>query len=144
MKKKINVIAICIMTVSVIVLTRNHVLYNEVLTVNVESTKVDFTNEVIDLGKIPQGIPITKSFSFVNVGDNPLIIQNVETSCGCTQPKWPGIPIEPGKNEKLEFTYDAKKSGKFHKTITIFANIKDGIKQLTIKGEVIKENKKKV
>ena len=62
--------------------------------------------------------------------------QQVETSCGCGVPKWTRKPIKPNKSGEIEVTYDAKYPGKFHKTITVFANTDDSPVQLTISGEV--------
>ena len=38
-----------------------------------------------------------RSFEFTNTGDAPLIISNVQSTCGCTVPSKPTEPILPGK-----------------------------------------------
>ena len=50
-----------------------------------------------DFGTIAEGPEVTYYFEFTNTGKEPLIIQNVSASCGCTTPDWPKQPILPGK-----------------------------------------------
>ena len=42
-----------------------------------------------DFGTILQGEVVTYSFHFTNTGSSPLIISNVNTSCGCTVGDFP-------------------------------------------------------
>ncbi len=106
-------------------------------------TQIKFEKTVIDMGKFEQGKPKEVSFQFANTGEYPLLIQHVETSCGCTQPNWPKHPIKPGNNAEIKVTYDAKYPGHFSKTITVFCNTEKGMIQLKIKGEVeFSENNK--
>lgn len=37
-----------------------------------------------DFGEVPQGQTVRHSFSFNNDGDEPLLIEKVHSSCGCT------------------------------------------------------------
>ena len=55
-----------------------------------DGTKADFKfeKETHDFGKIAQGKPVSVDFVFTNVGEEPLIISNVESTCGCTVPKY--------------------------------------------------------
>ncbi|HOY71753.1 MAG TPA: DUF1573 domain-containing protein, partial [Tenuifilaceae bacterium] len=56
-------------------------------------------------------------FQFSNTGSTPLIIQRVETSCGCTTPDWPKEPIAPGKNGRIKVGYNPSgRPGAFSKT----------------------------
>ncbi len=102
----------------------------------VNYTKVEVTDTLIYFGIIQHDIPKDTCFSIKNIGDEPLIIQNVETSCGCTVPVWTKKPIGIGEQGQIKITYDAKYPGHFHKTITVYSNIPEGTVQLYIKGEV--------
>ena len=73
-----------------------------------------------DFGKIPQGKPVTHIFEVVNTGSEPLQIENVQASCGCTTPKWEHDPIAPGASKKITVGYNAAANGPFEKTITVF------------------------
>ncbi|MEQ8423845.1 MAG: DUF1573 domain-containing protein [Cyclobacteriaceae bacterium] len=92
-----------------------------------------------DFGKIKQGVPVTHEFTFTNSGKTPLVITNVQASCGCTTPAWSKDPIPPGGNGFIKATYNAASMGGFNKTVTVMANVDGGFKQLSIKGEVIQE-----
>ena len=75
-------------------------------------------------------------FEFSNPGNSPLIIQNVNTTCGCTVPEWPKNPINPSETGEIKIKYDTSHPGSFSKTIKVFYNGKDSPVQLTIKGSV--------
>lgn len=90
-----------------------------------------------DFGQIPQGQPASHSFTIKNTGDAPLVIKDVEPSCGCTTPKWPKKPIAPGESAEIKAVYDAKSKGAFQKSIKVKTNVPfSGTKTLKIKGVV--------
>ncbi|HLK28585.1 MAG TPA: DUF1573 domain-containing protein [Puia sp.] len=90
-----------------------------------------------DFGKIPQGRPATYNFEIVNTSNEPLRLENVQASCGCTTPEWSKEPIAPGATAVIKVGYNAYAEGHFNKTVTIF--YKDHqTKALTISGEVYK------
>jgi len=93
-------------------------------------------NTTHDFGKIKQGTPVTHEFKFTNSGKTPLVITNVQASCGCTTPDWSKEPVMPGGQGFIKATYNAASPGAFSKTVTVTANIETGFVQLTIKGEV--------
>ncbi|MBK7650590.1 MAG: DUF1573 domain-containing protein [Flammeovirgaceae bacterium] len=89
-----------------------------------------------DFGKIKQGTPVTHEFKFTNTGKAPLVITNVQASCGCTTPDWSKEPVMPGGQGFIKATFNAASPGAFNKTVTVTANIETGFVQLTIRGEV--------
>lgn len=93
-------------------------------------------NTTHDFGKIKQGTPVTHEFKFTNSGKTPLVITNVQASCGCTTPDWSKEPVMPGGQGFIKATFNAASPGAFSKTVTVTANIETGFVQLTIKGEV--------
>ncbi len=96
-----------------------------------------FAEETHDFGKIPQGKPVTYEFKFTNVGDSPIIISNVEASCGCTVPKYSSTPVKQGESGVITATFNAAAVGAFNKVITVKSNAKTPVKYLYIKGEVV-------
>ncbi len=88
-------------------------------------------------GKIPQGRPVNHVFEVVNTGRTPLILENVQASCGCTTPEWSREPIAPGATVPIKVGYNAYSDGHFNKTVTIFYN-NGQTKTLIITGEVYK------
>lgn len=90
-----------------------------------------------NFGKIPQGKPVTHEFFFTNTGKTPLVLDNVQASCGCTTPEWSKEPVAAGATSKITVGYNAASEGTFTKSITITYNGSQ-TKQLNIKGEVWK------
>jgi hypothetical protein len=88
-------------------------------------------------GKIPQGRPVIHVFEIVNTGKEPLLLENVQASCGCTTPEWSREPIAPGATASIKVGYNAYADGHFNKTVTIFYN-NGQTKALIISGEVYK------
>jgi hypothetical protein len=108
-------------------------------TLTINSQEFKFEQETIDYGKIIKGSEGERTFVFTNVGDAPLIIQSIKSSCGCTVPKKPENPIMPGEKGEIKVSYDTKRVGGFSKSITITSNTKNAVKVIKIKGFVNKE-----
>ena len=96
-----------------------------------------FDAQTFDFGKVKQGTPVTHEFKFTNSGGVPLIITNVQASCGCTTPDWSRDPIAPGAQGFIKATYSAASPGNFNKSVTVMANVEGGTVQLMIRGEVL-------
>lgn len=88
-------------------------------------------------GKIPQGRPVIHVFQITNNGKEPLMLENVQASCGCTTPEWSRDPIAPGATANIKVGYNAYAEGNFNKTVTILYN-NGQTKALIISGEVYK------
>ncbi len=61
-----------------------------------------------DFGQIKQGKVLTHVFKFENLGDAPLLIHNVRTSCGCAAALISSREIAPGKNGEIKVTFNTK------------------------------------
>lgn len=94
-------------------------------------------SETIDVGSIPQGTPKPIVFEFKNTGKTPVILTNVQGSCGCTATNYTKEPIAPGKSGTVTATYNAAAIGAFTKTVTVTSNAEATPKVLTIKGTVV-------
>lgn len=90
-----------------------------------------------DFGKIPQGRPVTHDFEIINTGKEPLIIEDVRASCGCTTPEWSREAMSPGATSKIKVGYNSAAEGPFSKTVTINYNGTQ-IKTIIISGSVYK------
>jgi hypothetical protein len=88
-----------------------------------------------DFGTFEQDGNGTYYFLFTNTGKEPLIIKEAHGSCGCTVPKWPHNPVDPGQRDTIKVTYDTHRVGPFHKTVTITSNAKVSPVVLTINGK---------
>lgn len=101
--------------------------------------KIKFLETKHDYGSIKEdGGKVSFVFGFENVGDEPLIIKNVKTPCGCTSPQWVKAAIPPGSGGYVEATFDPMhRPGVFNKVMTVIANTEPTNSYLTIFGEVL-------
>lgn len=90
-----------------------------------------------NFSQIPQGKPVYHNFVIVNSGKEPLKLDNVQASCGCTTPEWSHDAIAPGAQAEIKVGYNAAAEGAFDKVITITYN-NGQTKMLKIKGTVWK------
>lgn len=108
------------------------------ISISFNAQEFKFEKETIDYGKISKGANGERIFVFTNIGDQPLIIKNIQSSCGCTVPKKPEEPIMPGEKGEIKVSYDTKRVGGFSKAITIFSNAKKARKIIKIRGIINK------
>lgn len=106
------------------------------------SAEIKFEKEFIDYGTIEPSSEGTRVFTFINNGNAPLIIKNVQSSCGCTIPKKPEVPIDPGKKGEILVRYDTNRIGVFSKSIIVTSNANSNpIVTLKISGIVAVKGK---
>src|SRR6188768_1285050 len=80
----------------------------EASTAKVNGPVITFEKKTHDFGDIFQGDKVEETFKFVNTGTEPLIITNVQVTCGCTTPKgWPRDPIMPGGKGELTVAFNS-------------------------------------
>ena len=84
--------------------------------------KIKFESLEINYGQISKGDNGVRIFKFTNIGSKPLIIDKVYSSCGCTIPKKPSSPIDPGQDDEIQVKYDTNRVGPIRKTITVLSN----------------------
>ncbi|NQW35688.1 MAG: DUF1573 domain-containing protein [Flavobacteriales bacterium] len=98
-----------------------------------------FEETTIDYGTIKQGSDGYRTFVFTNIGNEPIIINKVTSSCGCTIPEKPLEPIMPGEKGEIKVHYDTNRIGIFQKDIRISSNVDSDKIKVSIKGKVIAE-----
>lgn len=111
---------------------------------NPNAAVITFEKTTHDYGTIYKGSDGTCYFPFTNTGKEPLILDRPRSSCGCTVPTWPKKPILPGKNDTIKVTYDTRRMGRIHKTVSISSNAKNKKVLLTIKGKVVAKPKEEM
>ena len=111
-----------------------------------QGAKIEFVaqDNTIDYGTVYRDTDSgLRTFEFKNTGDKPLIITNVQSTCGCTVPSKPTEPVMPGKSGKIDVKYNMS-PGPIRKTITVESNatnVPDGRVAIKIKGEVLVKEK---
>ena len=74
------------------------------------------------------------SFYLQNVGEYPLVIDDVITSCGCVSVIYNKEPIRSTESLELNVIYEAENQGYFDKTLTVYCNTKSSPIMLRITG----------
>jgi hypothetical protein len=76
-----------------------------------------------DFGKVKQGEVLTKEFVFRNAGDATLVVERVETTCGCTAALVSADKIGPGKEGKIKVSLDTHGySGRMTRYVYLISN----------------------
>lgn len=104
-----------------------------------KQAEIKFDKTTHDFGKFSEADPIvTCVFTYTNVGETPLIINQAVASCGCTVPEYTKKPIMPGEKGEIKITYNGagKFPGHFKKSITIRTNGVVEMSRLYVEGDM--------
>ena len=96
-----------------------------------KGAEIKFDKLTHDFGKFSESSPkVSCVFTYTNVGDSPLIINQAMASCGCTVPEYTKQPVMPGQKGEIKVTYNGtgRFPGHFKKSITIRTN---GVVEMT-------------
>lgn len=103
--------------------------------------QISFANQTYDFGKIRKGEKIMTSFHFKNTGTKPLVILQVQVSCGCTATTWTKGKIEPNQTGEIEVVFDSGMKdnmlGRQSKVMLVITNAVNKEIKLTLEGEVV-------
>ncbi|MFI5220869.1 MAG: DUF1573 domain-containing protein [Bacteroidia bacterium] len=131
MKKLLLVLVSC---VSISVNAQN----NQQIDSSQFKAEIKFEETLHDFGNIQEGTLAAYEFIFTNTGKAPLVLSNVQPSCGCTSPEWSKEPVAPGAKGKVKAVYNSYgRPGNFQKYITVKSNAANTQVDLTIKGTVL-------
>lgn len=105
--------------------------------------KADKTSH--NFGKFTEDTPVSCVFVFTNVGDEPLVIQQAMSTCGCTVANYTKTPIQPGEKGELHVTYNGKGKypGHFKKSISVRSNASNSLARFYIEGDMEESAQKK-
>ena len=108
----------------------------------VDGPYITFEETSFDFGDIHQGDKVEHIFAFENTGTAPLIITNVQTTCGCTAPEWPKEPVMPGEAAEIKVIFNSTgKFGRQNKVISIISNSVAPVNQVKITTNVLPKEK---
>ena len=103
---------------------------NNIAKITLEETDFNF-------GSVNEGDVVKHTFKLKNVGNQPLLITDIRTTCGCTVPTWNKSPIVANANDQVEVKFDTKgKANEQIKKITIIANTFPAETELILRGMV--------
>lgn len=104
--------------------------------------QIKFDKVSHDFGTFSESSPVQECiFTFTNVGQAPLVINQAVASCGCTVPSYTKEPIAPGKTGAIKVTYNGKGKfpGHFKKSITVRTNGSVEMTRLYVEGDMTEE-----
>ena len=105
---------------------------------NPNAPEITFEETVHDFGTIPLKGEAECEFTFTNTGKEPLVIQNCQSTCGCTVPTCPkDKPVKPGEKGTIMVRYTTTHvPAPFNKQFMVYSNAKNSPVSITIKGEI--------
>lgn len=98
----------------------------------------------LDLGVISADTISTGIMKFRNIGDEPLVINNIFSDCGCTVPSYSSAKIAPGEKGEIKVKFNGKGrgAGEFRKTVRIRSNALNPREVFFVKGRIKRVYKK--
>lgn len=107
-----------------------------------DGPRIEFDKLRHDYGKILYGDKVSAEFTFVNSGDEPLIIKSLHATCGCTKAVEGSREIPPKGKSRITASFETEglKAGRKEKSIMICTNdpVHPAIK-LTLLADVVRE-----
>jgi len=105
-----------------------------------KTTEITFSNDFIDFGQVTFGDQVSTELVITNIGQNKLLITNIEPSCGCTIFELPEGAVKPGDSVKITVFFDAHDTlGEQNEFLTITLNTEKGMETLFIGAYVIEK-----
>lgn len=105
---------------------------------DVKKPVIEFEQTEINTGKITQGEVVDLEFKYKNTGDVPLLISDVQGSCGCTITEFSKKPVPPGEGGTITARFDsANKWGEQVVAITVLTNTIPNSTTLIINTNII-------
>ncbi|MDY6409348.1 MAG: DUF1573 domain-containing protein [Prevotella sp.] len=104
-----------------------------------KDAQIKFDKITHNFGTFSEKNPVQECvFTFTNVGEKPLVINQAVASCGCTIPKYTKQPVMPGQKGEIKVTYNGagKFAGHFKKTITVRTNGAVEVTRLYVEGDM--------
>ena len=110
-----------------------------------DSAFIKFKDTKYNFGFVKQGQIIKIEYFFENTGKAPLVISNIEVTCGCTIADFPHYPIRPGESGTILLTFNTKeKYDRQDRTVEVISNAVNSPTKLRFKGVVLAGKTEKI
>jgi len=97
-----------------------------------------------NFGIVKQGKVVEIEYYFENTGKTPLLISNIETTCGCTVADFPHYPIRTGDSGTILLTFNTKeKYDRQDRTVQVISNASNSPTKLRFKGVILDDKSEK-
>ncbi len=106
-----------------------------------KGAEIEFSTKVVDLGVLSrEDDKQIVRLSFTNVGDVPLVVTEVRTTCSCTTIQHDRKKVLPSERGVLTITMDPSKApvGSFYRVLQVYSTAINGVQHITLKAEIEK------
>ena len=106
-----------------------------------KGANIEFSTKVVDLGVLSrEDDKQIVRLSFTNVGDVPLVVTEVRTTCSCTTIQHDRKKVLPSERGVLTITMDPSKApvGSFYRVLQVYSTATNGVQHITLKAEIEK------
>jgi len=92
-----------------------------------------------NFGFVKKGDIVKLDYEITNIGNQPLLLNNIEIECSCTTAEYDKDPILPGKTSVITIIFDTKSAyDRQDRTVSVTSNDSKGPHKLRYKGVVLK------
>jgi hypothetical protein len=103
-----------------------------------DSAYIKFKDTKYNFGFVRQGKVVKIEYYFENTGMAPLLISNIEVTCGCTIADFPHYPVKHGEEGMILLTFNTKeKYDRQDRTVQVISNASNSPTTLRFKGVII-------
>jgi hypothetical protein len=104
-----------------------------------DKVRAVFKETTHDFGKVKQGEILTYEFAFTNGGLGTLVVERVETTCGCTAALVSDKEVRPGKTGKIKVSLDTHGyAGRMMRFVYLISNdTESSRRELSVSADVI-------
>lgn len=108
-----------------------------------QQAQIVFEEPTWDFGDVQEsGGSVEHAFVFTNVSDEPVVIVDVSTGCGCTTPTYSRKPVLAGRKGEIVVAFDPiNRPGHFSKGVSVMTSASNEPVQLQVTGNVVPREK---
>lgn len=93
--------------------------------------------DTIDMGRVKEGEIVVKNIAFHNSGDKPLVMVEIDKTCGCIDAHYTKTPLKPGESGEIELELDSRGfNGWMYKTVGLHTSLGQKPYILVVTAEV--------
>ena len=98
---------------------------------------LELSEEIVDFGAVRLDPTVhRKNLLVKNVGDEPLVINQVSSTCHCVETEWSVKPIEVGASDSIKIEFSPDVSGVVSKKLIIYSNAQNRRTSFRVKAMV--------
>lgn len=81
----------------------------------------------------------TRMLVVKNEGDEPLVVNQVSSTCHCVEPEWSIEPIAPASTDSIKIVLNPDGSGMISKKLIVYSNAKNKRTVFRVKAKAIRK-----